>query len=72
MSSIFTDNLVALYSTPSYYHKTFENKFHWKNLVEKNVFWIVEFLKKLRRSFSLLSTSNYSYIYMKSPPMVYK
>ena len=39
MSSFFTYNLVAQYNTPSYYHKTFENKPNWKNLAAKTVFF---------------------------------
>ena len=38
MPSFFTFYPVAQYNTPSYYHKTFENKLNWINLVTKTFF----------------------------------
>ena len=40
MPSFLTSNLVAQYNTPSYYHKTFQNKLNWKNLAAKTVFFL--------------------------------
>ena len=37
--SISTYNLVVQYSTPSYYHKTFENKLYLIALATKTVFF---------------------------------
>ena len=38
----YQDNLVAQYNTPSYYHKTFENKLNWK--LQKLFFALTEYL----------------------------
>ena len=74
LSSFFTYNLAAQYNAPSYHHKKSENKVNWTNLAAKvflhSLSKLSDFQKKLRKSFSLLSTSKYLYIYMKSPPMV--